>query len=58
MAEKQEVVHIVMRRPKTSSKKVPSKAFDDRKDAREYARRLNRNPNAKSHYSVVSVKKG
>ena len=65
MAEKQETVHVVMRakvtridaKLSTRTNPVPVKVYDDREDARAYARRMNLWAR-KYYYRVVSVKKG
>ena len=65
MSEKQETVHVVLRRPAgwgthkaTKSFGAAVKVFDDRKDARAYAKRMNARPNARYRYTVYSCKKG
>lgn len=61
MSEKQETVHVVTRStylPNIDLRVVkPVKVFDDRKDARAYAKRMNAR-SAKHTYAVHSVKKG
>lgn len=57
MSEVQEKVWIVMRRKLFTKSKTPVKAFDDRKDARAYAKQKNlRSENF--NFSVSGVKKG
>jgi hypothetical protein len=57
VSEKQEKVWIVTRRRVGWGEAKPMKAFDDRKDARDYAKRMNIKSNVYA-YSVVGVKKG
>ncbi len=57
MSEKQEKVHVVVRRRLNSGISAPVKVFDDRVDARVYARRLNQRA-TKYRYRVVTVRKG
>lgn len=56
MSEKQETVHVVVRQYGVNA--TPAKVFDDRKDARAYAKRMNARPNARYRYTVYSCKKG
>lgn len=57
MPEKQEKVHVVVRRALNSGITAPVKVFDDRADARAYVRRLNQRA-TKYRYRVVTVRKG
>ena len=56
MSEKQETVHVVMRDHYSHGPKA-AKVFDDRKDARAYAARMNARTKNYS-YTVQSCKKG
>lgn len=55
MSEKQETVHVVVRQYGINA--TPAKVFDDRKDARAYAKRMNERK-SKYNYTVQSCKKG
>lgn len=55
--EHQETVHIVLRHRMAWEYRVPVKAFDDRADARSYAKRMNAR-SKRYVYTVKSVKKG
>lgn len=64
MAEIQEKAHVIMRATLTKvgpttllSSAKPVKVYDDRDDARDYARRMNRTAK-RYRYTVVPVKKG
>lgn len=57
MSETQEKVWVVMRRTIYSKDGQPVKVFDDRQDAREYAKRR-RQASPTYSYAVVGVKKG
>ena len=57
MSEKQETVHVVMRGPDRWGDTQPVKVFDDRKDARAYAKRMSAR-SKRYDYIVKSVKKG
>ena len=61
MSERQEKVWVVMKQGTVAGwlrgNAVPSKVFDDRQDARDYAKRMN-SRSVTSKYSVKGVKKG
>lgn len=57
MSEIQEKVWVVMRRKVFTTSRTPVKAFDDRKDAREYSNRMEQR-SKDQRYSVSGVKKG
>lgn len=57
MSERQETVHVVMRRMKGDVESKPTRVADDRADARKYAKRMNSNPRARYVYAVQSCKK-
>lgn len=59
MSEKQETVHVVIRAYEyfTAHEVKAAKVFDDRKDARAYAKRMN-GRSKKYSYTVQSCKKG
>lgn len=58
MTEKQEKVWVVLRKNVLHLITAPVKVFDDRKDARAYAKRYNGGRDSRIRYSVHGVKKG
>jgi hypothetical protein len=63
MSEKQETMHVIIRTPIAKGRlkrelSQPSKVFDDRADARAYAKRMNARPNTRFYFTVHPVKKG
>lgn len=57
MSEKQETVHVVQRRMFCTANVTAAKVFDDRRDARAYAKQMNER-SKKYDYTVQSCKKG
>lgn len=65
MSERQETMHVIIRTPYRKGsvyllreEAQPSKVFDDRADARAYAKRMNNRPNSRFYFTVRPVKKG
>lgn len=65
MSERQETMHVIIRTPYRNGSlhllrelSRPSKVFDDRADARAYAKRMNNRPNSRFYFTVHPVKKG
>lgn len=57
MSERQETVHVVQREDLRTGKVKAGKVYDDRADARAYAKRMNATT-LHFHYTVQSCKKG